>query len=130
MTEPAPIVLHGSAHPELARAVAARLGTVPARCTIDRFPDGESSICVEDDVRDRDVTILQPTAQPVGDNLLELVLLADACRRAGARSITAAIPYFGYARQDRRKRDGEPLGAATPEVESAPIARRARLGHP
>jgi len=110
MTAAAPIVLHGSAHPELARAVAARLGAVPARCTIDRFPDGECSIRVEDDVRDRDVTILQPTARPVGDNLLELVLLSDACRRAGARRITAAIPYFGYARQDRRKRDGEPLG--------------------
>lgn len=106
----APIVLSGSAHPDLAHALREQLGVAPTRYAVDRFPDGETRIDVQDSPRHRDVVIVQPTARPVGDNLLELALLADACHRSGARTITAVIPYFGYARQDRRQHDGEALG--------------------
>ncbi len=104
------VVLSGSAHPALARAVAHAAGVPLGRARCERFPDGEILVDVEpQSVGGRDVLVVQPTSAPASDHLLELLLIADASRRAGARSISAVIPYFGYARQDRRKREGEPL---------------------
>lgn len=103
-------IVSGTAHPELGGAIARALGAAPVRVTIDRFPDGEIEVVIDEDLRGRDVVIVQPTGAPVGENLLEVLLVADACRRAGAEIEALAIPYFGYARQDRRKAERGPLG--------------------
>jgi ribose-phosphate pyrophosphokinase len=86
------------------------LGIKPGSCSVEHFPDGELHAEVGP-VRGRDVFILQPLAAPVGESMLEAALLADACRRAGARTVTAVAPYLGYARQDCRVTEGAPLGA-------------------
>ncbi|MBK7864419.1 MAG: ribose-phosphate pyrophosphokinase [Archangiaceae bacterium] len=106
-----PVILAGSAHPALAANVAKELGLPLGACSITRFPDGELEIQVSADVRGRDVYLVQPTRPPVGEHLLELTLVTDACRRAGATSVTAVVSYLGYARQDRRETGREPLGA-------------------
>jgi ribose-phosphate pyrophosphokinase len=118
-------VFSGTANVALGEAVAARLGLRPGARVLERFPDGELHVELLDDVRDGDVYLVQPTSPPVGEHLLELLLLADACRRAGAARVTAVVPYLGYARHDRRTRPGEPLGARlTAElVEAAGVAR-------
>lgn len=103
-------IVGGTANPALARAVAARLGTQLVFGQLERFPDGELRPIVGR-VRGGDVYVVQPTGPPVNDNLVELLLLLDACCRAGADRVTAVVPYFGYARQDRRGRAGEPIGA-------------------
>jgi ribose-phosphate pyrophosphokinase len=103
-------VVPGRASAALAGAVAAELGTAAAPCEVERFPDGELRPFVAD-VRGDDVYVIQSTGPPVNDNLVELLLVLDACRRAGADRLTAVVPYFGYARQDRRGRAGEPVGA-------------------
>ncbi len=105
-----PTLISGSANPALAEAVAARLGLRLAGRTLERFPDGELHVQIHEGLRGHDVYLLQPTAPPVDAHLLELLLLADACRRAGAARLTAVVPYFGYARHDRRARPGEPIG--------------------
>lgn len=104
-------LIAGSSHPALASSLANHLGVGLGRCDIERFPDGELEIEVHCEVRGRDVFVLQALHAPVGEHLLELSLLADAIHRGGARSITAVVPYLGYARQDRRERGREPLGA-------------------
>ncbi len=104
-----PLLVSGSAHPDLAAAVAAGLRVGAVEGQVDRFPDGELRPNVGC-VRDRDVYVLAPTGPPVHDNLVELMLLLDACRRGGAARCTAVVPYLGYARQDRRGRDGQALG--------------------
>lgn len=101
----------GSAHPALGSAVASRLGIQPADCDVSRFPDGELHVVVDVGLRGHDVFIVQPTGPPVDSHLIELLLLADACRRAGAERVTAVVPYFGYARQDRRSLAAEAIGA-------------------
>jgi ribose-phosphate pyrophosphokinase len=106
-----PVLIAGSAHPALAANLAKELGQPLGPCAITRFPDGELEIEVQADVRGRPVLIVQPTRPPVGEHLLELTLLTDACRRAGATSVTAVVSYLGYARQDRRETGREPLGA-------------------
>lgn len=103
-------VVPGSANRALARAVGALLGMDPTVCEVERFPDGELRPVVED-VRGADVYVVQSTGPPVNEHLVELLLLLDACRRAGADRITAVVPYFGYARQDRRLREGQAVGA-------------------
>lgn len=103
-------VVPGSANRALARAVGALLGMDPTVCEVERFPDGELRPVVED-VRGADVYVVQSTGPPVNEHLVELLLLLDACRRAGAARVTAVVPYFGYARQDRRLREGEAVGA-------------------
>lgn len=103
-------ILAGTGHPTLGRAVAAELRAEPASCEVERFPDGELRPVVGP-VRGADVYVVQPTGPPVSEHLVELLLLLDACRRAGAGRITAVVPYVGYARQDRRSRAGEPVGA-------------------
>jgi ribose-phosphate pyrophosphokinase len=104
-------LVSGSAHPALGIAIASSLGVQSAACDIARFPDGEAHVVVDGRLRGSDVFVVQPTGPPADANLVELLLLADACRRAGADRVTAVIPYFGYARQDRRTLAGEAIGA-------------------
>jgi ribose-phosphate pyrophosphokinase len=106
-----PIVLAGSGNPALAQAVAHALGQPLGRAYTEAFPDGELHVELGDTVSGRDVYVVQPTGPPVEAHLFELLLLGDACRRAGAAELTAVIPYFGYARQDRRATGREALGA-------------------
>lgn len=105
------LLFSGRANEMLSRAVAAALGIEPGRRTIENFPDDEIRVEVQENVQDRNVYLLQPTCPPVAANLLELLLLADGCKRAGARRLTGIIPYYGFARQDRRCRPGEPVAA-------------------
>ncbi len=100
----------GSGTEALASAVAAQLGTELTPCEVERFPDGELRPAVAE-VRGDDVFVLRSTGPPVNEHVVELLLLLDACRRAGADRITAVVPYFGYARQDRRGRPGEAVGS-------------------
>ncbi|MGA2932553.1 MAG: ribose-phosphate diphosphokinase [Acidimicrobiales bacterium] len=103
-------IVAGTANPDLAEAVAAGVGCVAMRGGLERFPDGE--LCpVVGHMRGEDVYVFQPTAPPVNEHLMELALLVDACRRAGSERVTAVVPYFGYARQDRRSRPGQAIGA-------------------
>ena len=105
------MVLAGSAHPALADGIARALEVPLGGSRCERFPDGEMQLDVDPaSVEGRDVFVVQPTSAPASEHLLELLLVAAACRRAGAASLSALIPYFGYARQDRRKRPGEPIG--------------------
>lgn len=104
-------VVAGPGNPGLGQRTAAALGAAPAPLVLERFPDGELYVRVDEGVRGADVYLVQPTCPPVDARLLELLLLADACRLAGAARLTAVVPYLGYARQDRRTAAGEPLGA-------------------
>jgi ribose-phosphate pyrophosphokinase len=104
-------LIAGTANEALATALATRLGCSLTERTLETFPDGEIHVLLGESVRAGDVYLLQPTAPPVERHLLELLLLADACRRAGAQRITAVMPYFGYARQDRRVGGREAVGA-------------------
>ncbi|MFZ2177180.1 MAG: ribose-phosphate diphosphokinase [Rhodococcus sp. (in: high G+C Gram-positive bacteria)] len=103
-------IVSGTANRPLADAIANTLRLGLAGCTVERFPDGELRPTVES-VRGADVYVVQPTAPPVNERIVELLLLLDACRRAGAARVTAVVPYFGYARQDRRDRAGQAVGA-------------------
>jgi ribose-phosphate pyrophosphokinase len=94
----------GNANPTLAHDVAKHLGTPLGRAYVGRFSDGEVNVELMENVRGRDVFIMQPTCPPANDNLMELLIMVDACRRASAARITAVVPYMGYARQDRRVR--------------------------
>jgi len=95
-------VLSGPASTHLGADIAELLRVAPVAYECQRFPDGESQVDLHDSVRGRDMYLVQSTCPPVDQNLIELLLLADACRRAGAARLTAVIPYFGYARQERR----------------------------
>ena len=97
-------VFSGNANLELANSIAKHLGFPLGKCQVGSFSDGEITVEVMENVRGRDVFVVQPTCPPVSDNLMELLVAADALRRASAARITAVIPYFGYARQDRRPR--------------------------
>ncbi|HMS79534.1 MAG TPA: ribose-phosphate pyrophosphokinase [Burkholderiaceae bacterium] len=98
------MVFTGNAIPKLAEAVAERLGTRLGKATVGRFSDGEVMVEILENVRGKDVFVLQSTCAPTNDTLMELMVMVDALKRASAGRITAAIPYFGYARQDRRVR--------------------------
>jgi ribose-phosphate pyrophosphokinase len=98
------MVFTGTANPKLAKSVAKHLGLELGRATVDRFSDGEVLVELLDNVRGKDVFVLQSTCAPTNDSLMEVMVMIDALRRASAGRITAAIPYFGYARQDRRPR--------------------------
>ncbi|MEM1173306.1 MAG: ribose-phosphate diphosphokinase [Pseudomonadota bacterium] len=97
-------VFSGNAHPELAQNIARHLMLPLARAQVGRFSDGEINVEILENVRGREVFIIQPTCPPASDHLMELLVMADAARRASASQITAVIPYFGFARQDRRPR--------------------------
>lgn len=103
------ILFPGRANPALAASIARDLGVPVGRCAIDRFADGETSVRLEERVTGRDVVLVQPTSPPVNDHLVELLALADACRRGVAGRITAVIPYYGYARSDKRHNELEPI---------------------
>ncbi len=98
------MVFTGTANPKLAKKVAKHLGMELGRATVDRFSDGEVMVELQDNVRGKDVFVLQSTCAPANDTLMEVMVMVDALRRASAGRITAAIPYFGYSRQDRRPR--------------------------
>lgn len=104
-------IFSGTANRPLGEALARALGYPLGQCHLERFPDGELHVELQEDVRGRSVCLIQPTVPPVGENLLELLLMADACWRGGAARLMAVVPYFGYARQDRRTRSGEAVGA-------------------
>lgn len=106
------MVFTGNANPDLANQVVERLCIPMGDATITKFSDGETAIDINENVRGADVFIIQPTCAPTNDNLMEVILLADALRRASAGRITAVMPYFGYARQDRRPRSSRvPISA-------------------
>ena len=97
-------VFTGNANPQLAQDIARHLMVPLGRASVSRFSDSECTVELLENVRGRDVFIVQPTCSPANDHLMELLVMTDACRRASAARITAVIPYFGYARQDRRPR--------------------------
>ena len=104
-------IFSGTGNPKLARHICEHLNVEPGAVTIESFPDGETFLTVHDDVRGRDCFVVQSTCPPVNDNLMELLIFIDCLRRASARRITAVIPYFGYARQDRKTEGRTPITA-------------------
>jgi len=104
LTGDGPMIYTGNANPQLAADVARYLNTTLGRATVGRFSDGEVMVEILENVRGRDVYVLQSTCAPTNDHLMEVMIMVDALKRASAGRITAAIPYFGYARQDRRVR--------------------------
>ncbi len=104
MTVDSMAVFTGNANPELAAKVARYLGVPIGKALVSRFSDGEVNVEIMENVRGRDVFLVQPTCNPSNDNLMELLIMIDAMRRSSADRVTAVIPYFGYARQDRRPR--------------------------
>ena len=105
-------IYSGNANPDLAREIAAYLGTSVGDAAINRFNNGEVQVMINESVRGKDIFIVQPTCGPiVNDNVMELLIMADAFKRASAKHITAVVPYYGYARQDRKARGREPITA-------------------
>lgn len=101
----------GNANPGLAQEIANYLGIPVGDAVVSRFSDGEISVAINESVRGADVFVIQPTCSPVNDNLMELLIMMDAFRRASAARINAVVPYFGYARQDRKTRARDPITA-------------------
>ena len=101
----------GNSNPELAHAVCKELGLPMGQSEVKSFADGEVSVTLIETVRGADVFLIQSTCKPVNDSLMELLIMIDACRRASAGRITAVIPYFGYARQDRKAKSRDPISA-------------------
>jgi ribose-phosphate pyrophosphokinase len=104
-------LIAGNAHPVLAQNIARELGMPLAEAHVGRFPDGEVDIKISQDIRGRDCFVLQPTCPPVNENWIELLLLIDTLRRASAGRITAVMPYYGYARKDRKDEGRVPISA-------------------
>jgi len=115
----------GSANPQFAQKVAEYLGMKVSNATLNKFSDGEIYVQITQSVRGQDVFIIQPTCTPTNDNLMELLLMIDALKRSSARSINAVIPYYGYARQDRKAAPRVPISArlVADLLEAAGIAR-------
>lgn len=104
-------VFSGNAHPALAREICAELGVPLSGAQVGRFPDGEVRLQILENVRGTDVFVIQPTCRPVNENLVELLIMLDALSRASANRITAVMPYYGYARQDRKDRPRVPISS-------------------
>lgn len=104
-------ILAGNANPELAKKIADNIGVNLLDAYVGKFNNGETQVMISESIRGKDVFIIQPTSQPVNDNLMELLVMTDACKRASAHSITAVVPYYAYARQDRKTRGREPISA-------------------
>src|SRR5690606_13200287 len=104
-------VFTGTANPSLAYAITESLGVPMGDATISRFRDGEINLRIGETVRGADVFVIQPTSSPADSNLMELLVMADALRRASAKSVTAVMPYYGYARQDRKNKPRDPISA-------------------
>lgn len=106
-----PVLMTGNAHPAFAQAVAKGLKVPVADALVGRFSEGEIRVKINQNVRGKDVFVIQPTSPPVNEHLMELLILLDALRRASARRITAVLPYYGYARQDRKDQPRVPITA-------------------
>lgn len=104
-------IFTGNANTELAKEIAAYLGVSVGASEVKHFSDGEVQVKIDESVRGADVFVIQPTSAPVNENLMELLIMIDAVRRASARRITAVLPYYGYARQDRKTRARDPITA-------------------
>jgi ribose-phosphate pyrophosphokinase len=104
-------IFSGSAHRELARRIADYCKVPLGDATVDSFPDGETMVKINENIRGRDVYLVQPTSPPTNQNLMELLIMVDAARRASASRITAVVPFFGYARQDRKDQPRVPITA-------------------
>ncbi len=104
-------IFSGNSNPELAKAICAKLGLPLGSSETKTFSDGESSVSIYETVRGSDVFVIQSTCMPVNDNLMDLLIMIDALKRASAGRITAVIPYFGYARQDRKTKPRDPISA-------------------
>ncbi len=104
-------IFTGNANPELAKSIAAELGTPLGEICVSKFSDGEIFVKIEESARGQDIFIVQPTCAPVNDNIMELLIMIDAFRRASARRITVVLPYYGYARQDKKVKPREPVTA-------------------
>jgi ribose-phosphate pyrophosphokinase len=104
-------IFTGNANPDLAREIAQNLGMSLGQSVVSRFKDEEISVDINETVRGADVFLVQPTCRPTNDHLMELLIMIDACKRASAKSITAVMPYYGYARQDRKTKPREPIAA-------------------
>ena len=104
-------VFSGNAHPDLAKEICGHLGMEPGQADVGRFPDGEVRVQIGENVRGADVFVVQPTCKPVNESLVELLIVLDALRRASARRVTAVMPYYGYARQDRKDRPRVPISS-------------------
>ena len=104
-------IFTGNSNPEFAKTVCKELGLPLGKSTVKTFADGEASVSLEETVRGADVFLIQSTCKPVNDHLMELLVMIDACRRASAGRITAVMPYFGYARQDRKAKSRDPISA-------------------
>jgi ribose-phosphate pyrophosphokinase len=104
-------IFSGGANPNLAAAIAAELDLPMGLSIVNRFPDGEINVKIDEDIRGSDVFIVQSTCPPVNEHVMELLLLLDCCKRASAGRITAVIPYFGYARKDRKDEGRVPISA-------------------
>jgi len=104
-------IFTGNANPRLAEKICDYLGVNPGKALVDRFSEGEIRVKIEQNVRGNDVFVIQPTSPPPNENLMELLIMIDALRRASAARITAVIPYFGYARQDRKDQPRVPISA-------------------
>src|SRR5881397_4083417 len=104
-------IFSGSAHRQLAQRICAYVGAPLGDATVTSFPDQETFVKINENIRGRDVFIVQPTNPPANQHLMELLILIDACRRASATRITAVLPFFGYARQDRKDQPRVPITA-------------------
>ena len=104
-------VFCGNSNPEFAKTICKELGVELGKAIVRHFADGEASVTLEETVRGADVFLVQSTCKPVNDHLMELLVMIDACHRASAGRITAVIPYFGYARQDRKAKSRDPISA-------------------
>src|SRR6187549_3352399 len=104
-------VFAGSANRDLAERICKYIGAPLGQATISSFPDGETYVRIEENIRGHDIFIVQPTSPPTNDHLMELLIMVDAARRASADRITAVIPFFGYARQDRKDKPRVPITA-------------------
>ncbi|MFZ5753006.1 MAG: ribose-phosphate diphosphokinase [Bacillota bacterium] len=104
-------IFTGNAHPQLAAEIAEYLGVEVSAAHVKRFSDGEINVAIDESVRGADTFVIQPTSSPVNENIMELLILIDALRRASARRITAVLPYYGYARQDRKAKARDPITA-------------------
>jgi ribose-phosphate pyrophosphokinase len=104
-------IFSGTANPPLAQAICASIGMELGKCSIQPFPDGETFVKIEENVRGEDVFVVQPTSPPTNHNLMELFIMMDALRRASAARITPVLPFYGYARQDRKDQPRVPITA-------------------
>lgn len=104
-------IFTGNSNPALAHEIAAHIGVSVGDAFVGHFNNGETQVIIDESVRGKEVFIVQPTSYPVNDSLMELLIMVDACKRASARHVTAVIPYYAYARQDRKTRGREPISA-------------------